>query len=153
MIREQRKPEKIPPNKQAGFTLWEVLVALSIFLILFLGTVTAIIGSTYLSSVVKHRVQAMYWAQRFIEEERRLPFANIVSIPATCIDIDTKGTFVPCHDNAHPTGFRVVTVKNVDANRKRVQILMVWTEKIMGGLIDQREYYSTDISNEFQLLN
>ena len=138
-------------NKQAGFTLFEVLVALSIFLVLFLGTATAIIGSVYLSSFVKHKVQAMYWAQRFIEEQRRLPFTTLASLPSACVSIDTHGTFVPCPDPAHPAGNMIVTVTNIDAYRKRVRIEMNWVEKILGGMITMREYYSTDIANESQL--
>ena len=137
------------PDHQAGFTLLEVVGSLSIFLILFLGTATAIIGSTFLSSVTKHKVQAMYWAQRFIEEERRLPFTTLASIPSASVSIDTKGTFTSGADDL--SGNRVVTVTNIDTYRKRVRIEMNWQEKIMGGLITQREYYSTDIANESQL--
>ena len=138
-------------NKKAqlGFTLLEVMVSLSIFLVLFLGTATAIIGSTFLSSVVKHKVQAMYWAQRFIEEQRRLPFTSLASLPSASVSIDTKGTFVTPGDDL--SGNRIVTVTNIDTYRKRVRIEMNWTEKIMGGRITLREYYSTDIANESQL--
>jgi prepilin-type N-terminal cleavage/methylation domain-containing protein len=146
-----KKARDMRHNKQAGFSLLEVIASLAIFLVLFLGAVTAIIGSTYLSSFVKHKVQAMYWAQRFIEEERRVPFANLASIPSTCVAIDTRGTFVVCPDPANPTGNRIVTVTTIDAYRKRVKIEMNWTEKIMKGLITLREYYSTDIANESQL--
>ena len=145
----QEKTETIAKNKQAGFTLLEVMAALSIFLVLFLGTAASIIGSMYLNSFVKHKVQAMYWAQRFIEEERRIPFSNLTSLPAASVSIDTKGTFVTSADDL--TGNRIVTVTNIDTYRKRVQIEMNWTEKILGGMITMREYYSTDIANESQL--
>ena len=91
----------------------------------------------------------MYWAQRFIEEERRLPFANLATLPSATVSIDTKGTFVTPNDDT--SGNRVVTVTNIDAHRKRVLIEMNWQEKILGGVITQREYYSTDISDESQL--
>jgi prepilin-type N-terminal cleavage/methylation domain-containing protein len=145
------KVKALRRHRQAGFSLLEVMVSLAIFLVLFLGTVTAIIGSTYLSSFVKHKVQAMYWAQRFVEEQRRVPFANLASIPSTCVAIDTWGTFVACPDPAHPTGNRIVTVTTIDAYRKRVKIEMNWQEKILKGLITLQEYYSTDIANESQL--
>ena len=134
---------------QAGFTLVEVMVALSIFLVLFLGTAASIIGGTYLSSFIKHKVQAMYWAQRFIEEERRVPFANLVSLPSSVVSIDTKGTFVTPADDM--TGNRIITVTTIDAYRKRILIEMNWAEKILGGVITMREYYSTDVANESQL--
>ena len=134
---------------QRGFTLIEILASLSIFLILFLGTATAIIGSTFLSSIVKHKVQAMYWAQRFIEEQRRLPFTSLASVPSASVSIDTRGTFVTPGDDL--SGSRIITITNIDAYRKRVRIEMNWTEKIMGGRITMREYYSTDIANESQL--
>ena len=149
MRRAPKKMGLVCRSKQTGFTLLEIMVALSIFLILFLGAATAIIGSTFLSSVVKHKVQAMYWAQRFIEEQRRLPFTSLASLPAASVSIDTKGTFVTPGDDL--SGSRIVTVTNIDTYRKRVRIEMNWTEKIMGGLITQREYYSKDIANESQL--
>ena len=136
-------------KKRAGFTLIEVLVALSIFLILFLGTAVAIISSMYLSSFVKHKVQAMYWAQRYIEEQRRLPFATLASLPSAVVSIDTKGTFDTSADDF--TGNRIVTITNIDTYRKQVQIEMNWTEKIQGGNVTLRDYYSTDITNESQL--
>ena len=137
-------------HKQAGFTLLEVLVALSIFLVLFSGTAACLITSRYLSSIVKHKVQAMYWAQRFIEEQRRLPFANLASIPSTSLTIDTKGAFAAAGDDGL-TGKRIVTVTNIDAFRKGVRIEINWSEKILGGKVTMREYYSTDIANESQL--
>ena len=147
----QEKTKIAPYNKQAGFTLLEVMVALSIFLVLFLGTATSIIGGMYLSSFVKHKIQAMYWAQRFIEEQRRIPFSTLTSLPAASLSIDTRGTFVTPADDL-TTGNRIVTVTPyADGYRKKVGIEMNWTEKILGGTITMREYYSTDIANESQL--
>ena len=91
----------------------------------------------------------MYWAQRFIEEQRRLPFATLASLPSASVSIDTKGTFVTPADDL--SGNRVVTVTNIDTYRKRVKIEMNWQEKILGGTITMREYYSTDIAFESQL--
>ena len=145
----QEKTKIAPYNKQAGFTLLEVMVALAIFLVLFLGTATCIIGSMYLSSYVKHKVQAMYWAQRFIEEERRLPFSTLASLPSASVSLDTNGTFNTTADDR--TGNRVVTVTNIDANRKRLKIEINWTEKFLRGTNTMLEYYSTDIAQESQL--
>ena len=139
----------VPRNKQAGFTLLEVMIALVIFLILFLSTAVSIITSLYLGSVIKHKVQAMYWAQRFIEEERRLPFSTLASLPSASVSLDTNGTFNTTADDR--TGNRVVTVTNIDANRKRLKIEINWTEKFLRGTNTMREYYSTDIANESQL--
>ena len=139
----------VPRNKQAGFTLLEVMIALVIFLILFLSTAVSIITSLYLGSVIKHKVQAMYWAQRFIEEERRLPFSTLTSLPSASVSLDTNGTFDTTADDR--TGNRVVTVTNIDAYRKRLEIEINWTEKFMRGTNTMREYYSTDIAQESQL--
>lgn len=136
-------------SRQAGFTLIEVLASLSIFLLLSLGTVVSIMTNMYLSSIVKHKMQAMYWAQRFIEEERRISFSTLAALPSAVVSIDTKGTFTATGDDL--TGNRIVTVTNIDTYRKRVQIEINWTEKILGGTITMREYYSTDIANESQL--
>jgi prepilin-type N-terminal cleavage/methylation domain-containing protein len=139
----------VPRNKQAGFTLLETVVALLIFLVLFLGAAVAIITSMYLGSVIKHKVQAMYWAQRFIEEERRLPFSTLASLPSASVSLDTNGTFDTTADDR--TGNRIVTVTNIDTYRKRLKIEINWTEKFLRGTNTMREYYSTDIAQESQL--
>jgi len=125
------------------------MASLCIFLLLFLSTATAIIGSKYLSSFVKHKVQSMYWAQRYIEQERRLTFTNLTSLESASIPLDTNSTFTATDDDF--SGNRIVTVSTIDASRKRVRIEINWTEKIMGGLITVRDYYSTDIVNDAQL--
>jgi prepilin-type N-terminal cleavage/methylation domain-containing protein len=145
----QEKMRIAPRNKQAGFTLLETMVALLIFLVLFLGAAVAIITSMYLGSVIKHKVQAMYWAQRFIEEERRLPFSTLASLPSASVSLDTNGTFDTTADDR--TGNRVVTVTNIDTYRKRLKIEINWTEKFLRGTNTMREYYSTDIAQESQL--
>jgi hypothetical protein len=91
----------------------------------------------------------MYWAQRFIEEERRLPFANLASLPSASVAIDTHGTFTTPGDDLN--GNRIVTVTTIDTYRKRVLIEINWVERILGGFRTVREYYSTDIANESQL--
>ena len=158
MNNRRLKAKTMRRKRQAGFSLLEVMTSLSIFLILFLAAVTAIIGSMYLGSFVKHKVQAMYWAQRFIEEERRVPFANLTSLASTPFILDRKAVFDADPDTLTSTtgstnlrANRIVTVTAIDANRKRIRIEINWTEKIMRGMITLRDYYSTDIANDVQL--
>jgi len=142
-------------KSQKGFTLVEVLISLCIFLIVCLSFASALVTSMYLSSYMKHRVQAMYWAQRLLEEERRISFNNIVSLPTSSISLDTKATFGNTADDF--TGNRIITVTDVDTAvtnmyRKHVQVEINWTERILGGNVKSQEYCSTDIANESQII-
>jgi len=96
----------------------------------------------------------MYWAQRYIEEERRTPFNNIVSLPSASFSLDTKATFDVAGDDF--TGNRIITVTDVDnavayMYRKKVQVEINWTERLLGGSVVRQEYCSTDIANESQI--
>ncbi|MEI7751026.1 MAG: prepilin-type N-terminal cleavage/methylation domain-containing protein [Candidatus Omnitrophota bacterium] len=142
-------------ERQKGFTLVEVLISLCIFLVVCLSFASALVTSMYLSSYMKHRVQAMYWAQRILEEERRIPFNNIVSQPSSPISLDTRGTFTVTGDDF--IGNRIITVTNVDMAvtnmyRKKVQVEVNWTERILGGNVQRQENCSTDIANESQII-
>lgn len=143
-------------KSQKGFTLVEVLISLFIFLIVCLSFASALVTSMYLCSYMKHRVQAMYWAQRLLEEERRIPFANIVSqLSPVTISLDTKATFNVTTDDF--TGNRIITVTDVDKAvtnmyRKHVQVEINWMERVLGGNVKRQEYCSTDIANEPQII-
>jgi len=137
-------PGKAPPStaflrRQKGFSLTEVLVSIAIFMMVWLPTVTGIVACMYLSSYMKHRVQAAYWAQELLEDNRRI---TPVSQPSTAFSLDTNGTFNTTADDF--TGNSVITVTNLNAHENRVQVAISWNEKIMGGVITVHEYYTTD---------
>jgi len=129
----------------------EILVSISIFFLAWMATVTAITASRYLSVYVKHKAQAIYYAQRILEEQRRTPFPTLASQSSTLIHLDTQGTFNTTADDFN--GNSVITVSPIpgDIYRKRVLVDVNWTERILGGNIPVHEYLTTDIANEPQL--
>lgn len=134
---------------ESGFTLVEVMTSvllLTMILVTFLG---ALLVCRYLGSYSKHKVQAIYTAQRIIEEQRRRPFLNLLSQPYGPVSIDTRGTFNSSADDYMGNAF--ITVTNIDAYRKRVQVEVNWQERTVLGTVTKKEYCATNIANEPQL--
>jgi len=134
-----------------GFTLAEVMISIGILTIVWISAAGIVIISNYAASRAKHKIQAIYTAQRILEEERRQPFSSIVSLSSAPVSIDTKGTFSTTTDDF--MGNRTVTVTDLDtySYRKRVLVDVNWNEHTNGVNITMHEYCSTDIANESQL--
>jgi len=142
---EKKGPLPAPPN-QEGFSLTEVVFSLVIFLMIWLPTVSGIVASVYLSSYMKHKVQAMYWAQENMEEQRRSPTKGSRT---STVPLDTQGTIADgtfdVGKNKYFKATGTITIENLDAHQQRVRGKIEWDEKILGGKITVREYYTTDI--------
>ena len=137
-----------------GFTLTEVVVSLFILTIVWVSAVGLVIVSKYAVSHAKHKSQAIYVAQRTLEQTRRQPFQspdfeNYAASLTGQVNIDTMGKF---SSPVNPfTGNQIVTVTKLDTYRKRVRVEVNWKEHIFGGSVVMREYCTTDIANEPQL--
>ena len=133
-----------------GFTLSEILISAVLIVVLLSAAATTIINSQLLSSYARHKLQASYAASQILEQQRRLAFPNIVSASAAAVTLDTKGTYNTTEDDF--IGTAAITVTNIDAYRKKVQVEIAWPERLVaGGQITIREYYATTIANEPQL--
>ncbi|MEI7998142.1 MAG: prepilin-type N-terminal cleavage/methylation domain-containing protein [Candidatus Omnitrophota bacterium] len=137
--------KKVSGDKKAS-TLVEVLISIAIVLIFLVAAVNTIFNAQFLTSYSKHRLQAMYVAQRIIEQERRLTFGNIVSQASTAWTLDTNGTYNTTADDF--LGNAIITVISWDAYRKQVQVQVNWQERILAGKVTMREYYATIIAND-----
>lgn len=137
-----------------GFTLTEAVISLFILTMVWVSAVGVVIVGRYAASHAKHKVQAIYIAQRALEEMRRQPFQspNFENYAASLtgqVNIDTMGSF---SNPASPfTGNQIVTVTGLDTYRKRVKVEINWNERLLGGSIVMKEYCTTDIANEPQL--
>ncbi len=129
-----------------GSTFVEVLVSIALVVIFVTAAQMTILNSQFLASYSKHRLQAMYVAQQIIEQQRRLTFANIVSVASTAVTLDTKGTYNTTADDF--LGNVIITVTTLDAYRKQVQVQVNWQEQVTTAKVTMREYYSTNIAND-----
>ena len=136
-------------NRETGFTLVEVLVAVLLFAITILSFISVLNTCTYLDSYSRHKIQAMYVAQRIIEEQRRQLFSTLASQNYGVVSLDTKGTFATSADDY--LGNAIITVTAVDANRKKVKVEVNWEQRSVIGTVTKKEFLSTDIGNEAQL--
>lgn len=129
-----------------GTTLIEILVSTVICVITVTAAASTILSSQFLASYSKHRLEAMFVAQQIIEQERRLSYANLVSVPSAQVVLDNNGNLN--NPNGDFMGNAVITVTTLDVYRKQVQVQVNWLERVLGGTMTMREYYSTDIAND-----
>jgi len=138
------------PESKKGFTLTELMVSVLILTMV----ITAFLGSLnayrFITSYSRHKIQAIYWAQRIMEEQRRITWSSLVSSPYVLngapypvpLDIPNgRYSLVP----------PVITVTGLDPHRKRVQVEVDWTEWTPIGTRTMKEFCTTDIANEPQL--
>lgn len=137
-------------NLDKGLTLVECLVSFVLAVIILTAVARVIISSQVLSSLARHKAQAAYVAQQILEQQRRLAFSSIASLPSAVVTLDTNGTYNTSADDF--IGNRVITVTNIDTYQKKVQVEINWLERVLtGGQITIREFYATTIANEPQL--
>lgn len=129
-----------------GTSLVEVLISIAIVAIFLVAAANTILNSQFLASYSKHKLQAMYAAQQIIEQERRLTYANLISVASTPVTLDTKGTYNTTADDF--LGNVIITVTILDVYHKQVQVQINWQEQVMSGKLTMREYYSTNIAND-----
>ena len=132
-----------------GFSLTEVVMGTMLLAVVWVAAMGTLVISRSAVTYARHKVQAIYVAQRILEEQRRLPFPTIVSQPSSPVSIDTKGTFDTNADDM--LGNRIITVTNLDTYRKRVSVEINWNERTPGTNLIMREYCTDDIANEPQL--
>lgn len=133
-------------TSKRGSSFIEVLISIAVVLVFVAAAASTILNSQYFASYSKHKLQAMYVAQQIIEQERRLTFANLVSIASTPVTLDTKGTYNTTADDF--LGNVVVTVGVIDASRRSVQVQVNWQEQVNTTKVTMREYYQTTIVND-----
>jgi len=134
----------------SGLTLIEVIISGALIVILLTSAAAVIINSEIVSSLARHRQQAVYVGQQILEQQRRLNFAAIVSVGSAPVTLDTRGTFNTVADDV--LGNAIINATNIDANRKRVQVEINWLERVLsGGNITMREYFATTIANDSML--
>ena len=134
----------------SGFTLVEVIVSFALVVILLVAAASTVINSQLLSSLARHKVQAAYAGEQLLEQQRRVAFSNLASIPASAVTLDTAGTYNTATDDFNGTS--TITVTPIDSYRKKVQVEIDWTERLlMGAQATMKEYFATTIANEPQL--
>jgi type II secretory pathway pseudopilin PulG len=131
-----------------GFTLTEAVFSICLLLLVFLAAIDTMIIAKYSASYAKHKIQAMYMAQRTIEALRKQTFSSIAN-STTTISIDTRGT--PNTSSDDLTGTQIVTVSSDLGYYKRIVVEIRWNEILFGRSKLMREYCGTYIANEFQV--
>ena len=131
-----------------GFTLVEVVISFFLLAMVFLAAVEAIVVSNYAASYARHKIQAIYFAQRALEEIRRLPFSSITPpyhstrIVAISPDNFTVSCTIDVNSVTSPGG--------ISSYANKVQIAVNWNEKFYSSNVPAAEYCATDITNESQ---
>ena len=129
-----------------GFTLTEVVVSLFVLVMTWLAIVGGLVVSRYTATYSRHKIQAIYFAQRALEEQRRLPFVNIQSQAARNFVISPDNFAV----NRTITVSSVTSPIGIDQHTKKVQVAVSWNEIFYNKLVPASEYLATDITDEPQ---
>ena len=128
----------------------EVVISLLLLTIAWIAAIDALIVSKYAAPCSRNRFQAIYLAQKTLEEQRRIPFSNIQNYAIQNYSTsNTFGLFTP--DNNCPPMALTITVARIDDYTERVQVRLAWTEHFYGYSVAAAEYCTTDIANESQL--
>ena len=129
-----------------GFTLVEVVISFFLLAMACLAVVEAIVVSNYTAAYARHKIQAIYFAQRALEEQRRLPFDYIQNQPARSFAISPDNFTVSRTIHVAP----VTSPSGIDQYAKKVWVAVNWNENFYGNKVPAAEYCATDITNESQ---
>ncbi len=122
-----------------GLTLVEVLVSIAIVFVLVGAITQSILSSQFMTSLSRHKIQAMYASQQMIEHQRQKTFVAASSLTTGVVSLDASAGF---------NGVSRLTVTNLDAYRNRVDVEIDWPESVLGSNMTMKEYYSTNIAND-----
>jgi prepilin-type N-terminal cleavage/methylation domain-containing protein len=125
-------------RRRSGFNLVELLFAMALFVIGFLGVLALFTTGFGAVSHTKNVTYATHIAQSQIEKIRFSDFANIQSVPRTTV----KGGAVVNGQPVTTTFYRTLTVTpNVDNTLKTVVIQVIWQERGFNG-VDEKKWQS-----------
>ena len=137
---------KNPPPARRGFTLVEILLCSIIILVIWLGPLDIFIRSARNVPYAQHMIQAIYFAEQYMEEWRRVnPFQDLLTLANT----PPPGNRISLPINEGHTlnmvsGDCIATFTPIDSYRVHVQIDVTWKDGNLAG----KETLTTDIANE-----
>jgi len=105
------------------------------------------VASKILGSVAKHKIQAIYVAERAMEELHRKPFAQITSSTSN-VSIDTRGT--PDNYTDDLMGTQEVTVTSPFTHYKKVVVTVKWNDRLPLSTKEMSERLASFITSDPQ---
>lgn len=131
-----------------GFTLTEIVFSIALLVLVWLTATEVIVISKVSGFLAKHKTQAIYIAQRAMEELHRKSFSQVVSGTST-VSIDTRGTPDDYSDDL--TGIQIITVTNPSVYYKKAAIEIVWNENLPGTTKSTSTACASFITNDPQV--
>lgn len=129
-----------------GLTLVEALISTMLLTIVLLSAIEVFIVGEALSSIAKHKVQAIYVAERAIEDIRRKPL-SLITGSTSSVTIDTNST--PDYSGDDFMGTCAITVTSPSTYYKKVIVEISWSERIAGITKTMRERCGTFVCNDY----
>ena len=131
-----------------GLTLTETLFSIILLVIVWLSASQVIVISKVSGSVAKHKIHAIYVAERTMEELHRKTFSQIAN-NTSVVSIDTKGT--PDNYSDDLMGTRVTTVTSPSTYYKKALVEVSWNEKLGGSYKLMKERCASYIADDPQI--
>lgn len=130
----------LPKKKDLGQTLFEVVVAVSVAVLVITGILTAIVLSSANAEFARRQAEATRYAQEAIEWLRAerdrgwSSFASRAQTPAWCLKTLSWDTQVPCRPNdsddmiADTSYWREVRFERINDNQYGVTVTVSWQD-------------------------
>jgi prepilin-type N-terminal cleavage/methylation domain-containing protein len=120
-------------RERNGFTLLEVIASVMLIPLLWFAIHISLSVNKMFTSQSKHRAQAVFIAQQYVDMMRAIGIINMAATPSQSVTIDKRGTV--------GTGDDLVGTANIasaglygNGHYLQVQVAITWNERLIGGL-------------------
>lgn len=134
-------------KRTRAFTLTETVLSVALLALVWLAAAELILISKISGSFAKHKMQAVYVAQRAMEELHRKPFDQVAGSTVN-VSIDTRGTPDDYADDL--MGVQQITVTTMSAYYKKALIEVRWDEHLHLTTRQMKESLASFITNDPQ---
>lgn len=124
--------------KNHGFSLVEVLLAVSVFGLMVTGLIGGLIYGQQSTQLAGQRVRAVMLADEGLEAVRNIRDANFANLADGTYGLTTTGNQWNLSGSSDTTDIftRAVTISTVDTNRKSITSSVAWQQNVQrGGLV------------------